>query len=673
MKTAEELISQLNPEAMKQAHDICAFMSDSEIGMAVYSEDFVLLASNPAYREVRDLPDGGAMPGLTLIEIITSMYRKEKALRDDLVARVQQDMARLKHVGFDKINGKNGSGESIRISRFTRPNGLIVETIEHMEMDKEAYQGVHGEGARNHSIGYARLMSALDDMPDGFVIYNKHGILVAMNQSARDMVPEVAEHFYIGARHEDIMRAVYRSGSVDKTGSSDKKNWNDKEIVSQTEEEFLAWEEKERLNPSHESIYQLADGRWLQFSGRKLSGGGTIFVRSDVTNVVQQQAEARKAIEARVLESERAQIAYENLYAGLAVFDEDERLVQCNSNYRNMLHLSEDFMEPGRPRADIISKAIELGAFADNYSVAALKTYQGSVGSAEEKNLKYYMSDGRIFNSRYCPIPGKGAIVLVLDVTNEERALEQVARSNQMLERSNGELQNFAYVASHDLQEPLRKIEAFGDRLSKKYNDLLPEDGQMYMDRIQNASGRMRQLINDLLSFSRVTSNAKAFQSVNLNEVLTGVESDIQMRLEESHGVIKSSELPVIDADPVQMRQLFQNLLSNSLKFVREGVSPVVEVTSRIITQDKGQGDLLELRFADNGIGFDNSYKDQIFAIFQRLHGRMEFEGTGIGLSTCRKIVDRHCGTIDADGVEGQGATFIVQLPIKQNTNDATA
>ena len=652
MKTAQELASQLNPDALRQAHDICAFMNESEIGIGVFNEDLILLAANPAYRETRDLPPGSTAPGTSLVEIAMIMHRNVNLSYEAVHDRIEQDIVKLKSVGTDKIFGKNGRSEDIILSRFIKPSGLIVETVEQVDSGEQPFLSIAEEPSRSFTMGYARLMSALDNMADGFAVYNPQGILVAVNERCRQLQPYIANELYVGARHEDVIRAVYNSGHVELDGVS--------------EEEFLAFAHKELVSPSSGTLDQMSDGRSLRFAGCKMEDGSTVFMQSDVTELVKQQEENRKIAEARAIESERAEIAFENLFAGLAVFDEEENLVLCNSNYRKMLGLSEEFMKPGRSRADIIKTAIEQGAFAKNHTDSALKAYKDSVGSSEEKRLKYIMSDGKIYHSRYRPVTGGGAIVLVLDVTKEERALQLVERANQKLERSNEELQNFAYVASHDLQEPLRKIEAFGDRLLKKYNDLLPEDGQMYMDRIQNASGRMRQLINDLLSFSRVTSNAKSFEPLNLNEILDGVKFDIQMRLEEVGGVINSSKLPVIDADPVQMRQLFQNLLSNSLKFKREGVSPIVTISARVIERSLRQGDMLELRFADNGIGFDNRYKDQIFAIFQRLHGRMEFEGTGIGLSTCRKIIERHNGTIDADGKEGEGATFIVRLPMKQ-------
>jgi signal transduction histidine kinase len=256
------------------------------------------------------------------------------------------------------------------------------------------------------------------------------------------------------------------------------------------------------------------------------------------------------------------------------------------------------------------------------------------------------------------------------DISSLKQREQELKVYADKLERSNNELQNFASVASHDLQEPLRKIEAFGDRLQQKYADKLVGDGVLYLDRMNDAARRMRQLINDLLTYSRVTSKANPFSPVALGEVAAEVISDLQVRIEETGGTVQVGPMPVIDADATQMRQLFQNLIANALKFRHKDTAPVVRVSARLFTPPASSGEpageMCEITIADNGIGFDEKYVDRIFAIFQRLHGRTEYEGTGIGLATCRKLVERHGGTITARSVPGQGATFIALLPVKQ-------
>ncbi|NEO38940.1 MAG: GAF domain-containing protein [Moorea sp. SIOASIH] len=247
-------------------------------------------------------------------------------------------------------------------------------------------------------------------------------------------------------------------------------------------------------------------------------------------------------------------------------------------------------------------------------------------------------------------------------------------RQRQELARSNAELQQFAYVASHDLQEPLRKIQAFGDRLQTKYHEQLTEQGQDYLKRMQNAAGRMQVLINDLLSLSRVTTKAKPLVATDLAQVVQEVLSDLELRIQQSGGVVEVGELHTIEADPLQMRQLLQNLISNGLKFRPEPRGNLVKIYSQLLQESvplsyggATVNERCQIIVEDNGIGFDPRYRDRIFQTFQRLHGRSEYEGTGIGLAICRRIVERHNGSIMAESIPGQGARFIVRVPIKQS------
>ena len=254
----------------------------------------------------------------------------------------------------------------------------------------------------------------------------------------------------------------------------------------------------------------------------------------------------------------------------------------------------------------------------------------------------------------------------------QAQLLEEETRQRQELARSNAELQQFASIASHDLQEPLRKIQAFGNRLKVTYGESLTEQGRDYLERMQNATQRMQALIDDLLILSRITTRSQPFLAVDLGQVTQEVLSDLEVRLQQTGGRVEVGELPTVAADPVQMRQLLQNLLSNALKFSRPGEPPVVKLYTQLLGQkhqpveDIAIAQFYQIVVADNGIGFDEKYLDRIFNVFQRLHGRSEYEGTGMGLAICRKIAERHGGSITAKSRLGQGATFIVTLPIKQ-------
>lgn len=258
---------------------------------------------------------------------------------------------------------------------------------------------------------------------------------------------------------------------------------------------------------------------------------------------------------------------------------------------------------------------------------------------------------------------GDANAALQNEVAERRRTAEILQQSNLELSRSNRELEDFAYVASHDLQEPLRKIQAFGARLKTKHGASWPPEAQDYLARMQNAAQRMETLIRDLLAYSRITTQGKPFQPTDLNEILKGVLGDLEELLTRTGGTVESESLPVLPADPLQMRQLLQNLVANALKFHRAGVAPVVRVESRTLAQANGQPSQVELTVTDNGIGFEEKYLDKIFQPFQRLHARQAYEGTGMGLAVCRKIVERHNGTITARSTPDMGTTFIVSLP----------
>jgi PAS domain S-box-containing protein len=260
----------------------------------------------------------------------------------------------------------------------------------------------------------------------------------------------------------------------------------------------------------------------------------------------------------------------------------------------------------------------------------------------------------------------------------ERRAAEERIRAIAAeLERSNEELEKFAYIASHDLQEPLRKIQAFGDRLRNKCRDQLPDNGKEFVDRMLSAAGRMRRLIDDLLSFSRVTTQQRPFARIELTRLVREVASDLDERIDQEEGTVVIGDLPTVEADISQMRQLFQNLIVNAVKFHRPGVPPVVEITGALEPARPGADEadpVYRIQVRDNGIGFEDKYRDRIFDVFQRLHGRNQYEGTGVGLAICRKIVERHGGTITARGRPGEGATFVVALPVRRSpSREATA
>ncbi len=243
---------------------------------------------------------------------------------------------------------------------------------------------------------------------------------------------------------------------------------------------------------------------------------------------------------------------------------------------------------------------------------------------------------------------------------------KRLRQQEKELKRSNEELEKFAYVASHDLQEPLRKVQAFGDRLIERSADQLDEKSRDYLERMQQAASRMSQLISDLLSLSRIATRGRPFKTVDLEKLLTGVLSDLEVAIETTGAQLDVGALPKMNGDELQIRQLFQNLVGNSLKFRRQNVQHKVQIWSKV-NDDETQ---VEIHVKDNGIGLDEKYANRIFEVFQRLHARHEYEGTGIGLAICRKIVERHQGDIYVVSQAGEGAEFIVTLPLNLSTEE---
>lgn len=354
----------------------------------------------------------------------------------------------------------------------------------------------------------------------------------------------------------------------------------------------------------------------------------------------------------------------ETMADALFVLDQDGRIRVVNRAARELFGYSD---------ADLMGRTLELleagegetKIVADLQAVAAsnpVRDYERVFSDSAGNRIDVSISVSSIHD----PAGGGGSVVIARDVRERKQREKELHEFTERLQQSNRELEDFAHVASHDLQEPLRKIQAFGDRLSTRFGDNIPQEGLDYVARMQNAAGRMQVLINDLLSFSRITTKGRPFSPVDLSGVVTEVLHDLEVQIHGSAATVGVSELPTVDADALQMRQLFQNLIGNALKFRDPEKASRVNVTGRT------EGDWAIVEVADNGIGFDQKYAERIFTIFERLHGRTSYEGTGIGLAICRKIVERHHGTIEARSESGEGTTFEIRLPLRHATTEAT-
>jgi PAS domain S-box-containing protein len=294
-------------------------------------------------------------------------------------------------------------------------------------------------------------------------------------------------------------------------------------------------------------------------------------------------------------------------------------------------------------------------------------------------SIRWIQARGKLFfNDRQEPLRILGTatditerklltVQLEKEVQQRTRELQQ---SNDALLKSNGELEQFAYVASHDLQEPLRKIQTFINRLLESKESTLSHRDQDLCRRIQSASGRMNQLIVDLLSYSTVNTSSRLFANTHLNKLLKNVEEQLKEVIEQAGAVIVASPMPAVHIIPFQFEQLLTNLISNSIKFARAELPPRITIVADTVSGDNipvsAAAPALSyhrITVADNGIGFNQQYADRIFQVFQRLHGKHEYPGTGIGLAICKKIVENHNGFITASGIENQGAVFIIYIP----------
>ena len=358
---------------------------------------------------------------------------------------------------------------------------------------------------------------------------------------------------------------------------------------------------------------------------------------------------------------------FQSMMNGLIVVGMGGRVQTANQAALAQLGYAEEEL-CGMPMEQIFAESSRLNPSVDEL-----------LGQERVRNIekRYLSKDGRVIpmllsSSFLRDLDGKvSAYIFVSQDISELKKVEEEAHAYmKLLESSNRELEEFAFVASHDLQEPLRKVATFGDRLQARCGDALDSRGRDYLDRMQKAASRMHSLINGLLTYSRVSTQAGEFESVDLNVAVAEVLSDLEIRIEQSGGRVEVSPLPVIAADPIQIRQLLQNLISNALKF-HEGEPPLVTVSCNysqvgddpLPDMESGE-EFVRISIQDNGIGFDQKYADRIFRVFQRLHGRSSiFEGTGIGLSVCHGIIEDHDGTIIAKNAPDAGAVFTAKLP----------
>jgi signal transduction histidine kinase len=258
-------------------------------------------------------------------------------------------------------------------------------------------------------------------------------------------------------------------------------------------------------------------------------------------------------------------------------------------------------------------------------------------------------------------------------IASEEKINElnkQLLKNIEQLESTNKELDQFAFIASHDLQEPLRKIRTFSDRIASKFSDKLDSEGKLYIDKMQVACGRMQNLINDILAFSKIVGTKDSLVYSDMNVILKDVLSDMDMQIQEKNAQITVDPLPKLFIYPTLIKPLFENILNNALKYSKKDIAPEIKITSKIESSEDSFNNIAvkkycRIQIQDNGIGFEQKYAEQIFKMFKRLHGNMEYAGTGIGLAICKKIIEEHYGYISATSIVDDGTVFTISFPLE--------
>lgn len=501
-----------------------------------------------------------------------------------------------------------------------------------------------------------RLSEMINFLPDATFAIDRQGRVIAWNRAMEEMTGiqapdmlgrsdyEYALPFY-GTRRPMVIDLVFKS---------------DEEIKQQ-----YAFVRKEEDALIAEAKIQTPGGKTIYLWGK----AGPIYDKSGnligAIESVRDMTEHRQVEETIRKSEERYRMLVDTMSDGLIVRDKNERISFVNDQLCRIW---------GAPENEIVDRRMEEFLDEANRAVFEEEMEKRKRGICAPYEITWTRKDGQKVTTIMAPRvifdengDFAGSFSVATDITERKRAEGELARQALELSRSNAELEQFAYVASHDLQEPLRKIQAFGERLNAKCADSISDQGRDYLKRMQNAAKRMQVLINDLLTFSRVTTRASSFTPVNLKRVVREVLLDMDFRIEQTRGTVEVGDLPVVEGDSTQMRQLFQNLIGNALKFNREGVAPMVKIRSEIFRDRRKKGGAFcRIVVEDNGIGFDEAYAERIFGVFQRLHGRGVYEGTGIGLAVCRKIVERHGGSIQANSTPGQGSVFTITLPFNE-------
>ena len=433
-------------------------------------------------------------------------------------------------------------------------------------------------------------------------------------------------------------------------------------MYTATEEDLLSEIEdlKSRLSEAQEAIDAIKNGSVDAFAIRK-NGKPEVFTLQSLDYAY------------RVL--------IEKFSEGALNLTLDGLIIYCNSYFSRLIDTPNEKVT-GSYIFDFISSASRQ-KFREQFALALQGCSKTEITlSVNNKDIPVYVS---LTNLQ----PQLATVGMIVTDLSDKKLYEQLfelhtetlRKKNVELEHLNKSLDQFASIASHDLQEPLRKIKTFTTLLKRQFNKSLSEESNELLDKIKRSSERMSLLINDVLNFSRIVHMEDLFVKTDLNQILYNTLKDFDLLILEKDASVSIEDLPVVEAIPLQINQLFYNLVGNALKFSRIGVPATLSISSRILSSEEIENELhirfnlnkqlsyAEISFKDNGIGFDQQFAEQIFSIFERLNNQEQYSGTGVGLALCQKIVQHHHGGIRAEGKENDGAVFYVLLPLTQSTS----
>lgn len=596
-------------------------------GLALFDADERFVFANSHYLANDPARDEWLKPG-TRFEDFTRqalLHNRKLPKGYDIDAEVSKRLAWFRSEGASN-EFQDGLGRWSLVTHRRAPSGGIVIMSTDITGRKKIEQEVHERAEQ--------LRLILFYAPFGIYVRKGRRIILA-NRALIRMLGATSDEELIG---RDIVEMIHPNDRATVI-----KRMEEGATVSATQEPF----EQRYLRVDGGSVWTEATPTPIDWEGER---GALVFLR-DAT----QRREMRRAYEAQqtVLRE-----ALESIREGIWIYDADQRLVIANAHVAEMLQLPPEYLKPGTLFQDVMRFCVERGDDGDGDVVAQFHARMKVSETREPCTFELKGPNGRIFEVRYAPMPGGGLVATRNDIT-ERRELER-SRENMTkqllaqateLRRSNEELEQFAYVASHDLQEPLRSISGYCQLLQRRYKGKLDASADEFIQFAVEGAQRMQVLINDLLHYSRVGTRGKQFEPTDCTKVATDAIANLRQAIAEAHAEVICRELPSVEGDPVQLGQLFQNLIGNAIKF-RAEAAPVVRIEAENV-----EGETV-FTVADNGIGIEPRHQERIFQIFQRLHERGRYPGTGIGLAVCKKIVTRHGGRIWVESAPGEGARF---------------